>query len=936
MADARPPRARRVADGFRYSSDTNDRWLSASSELRDDGRRTSRPWRDASRAVPALRPPGDQRRRHRGGRGGAARAAHHAGPDGRRASSEAFAEQRRRAPRGRLLQRDRGAARRGVRGRRRRRRRGRHDPDHLRRLDRTARSTSARRRASSTSTRRPGTSTRPLPRRAGASARRRVVPVSFAGLPVDLAPLRVRDRRRRRSRTPATRSAATATARRSAVPAAPTSPASRCTRSRRSPPARAAGDDRGRRAGRRAARVPHPRDHARGRRSPSPTRARWYYEHAGPRLQLPDHRLPVRARAQPARPAGRLGRAAQRRSPRCYRELLAGDERIALPPAAPAGSLHGYHLFVVHVAGGRRGAPPRLRRRCAPRASATQVHYIPIYRLPLLPRHARLRRRTPARTPRPTTRGALAADVPGHDRGRRPAASRSSELWRRRWPSMHPRAGHALARVAAPARARRRADPAWTQTMSKSPTQWVQGIAPALRRAAPRARIVWDVDGNRYVDFPMALGPVILGHADPAVNDGDRRAARATASPSRCRTRSRSRSPSAIVATACPAPSACASPSPARTRRARRSALARAVTGRDHVLVGGYHGWHDWYVGTTSRELGVPAAVARADRHVRLRRPRRAAGARSTRRAATPPRSILEPVGATRAARPATWRASSSSRTRAGALVVFDEVITGFRLGARRRAGALRRAGRPRRASARRSATACRSRDRRPRGAHGRLRGRVLLRHPRRRGALAGRRARDARPASTPPPTRSSVAPGERLRSGVEASIAAPRRRRLGRDRRRGAADARRDPRAGDPSPDGACAAPSRSCSRRCSRAACSSTARTSSASPTRDADLDQAAAAYDGALRRLAGGAARRRRRRARAAGGPAGHGPRSGRSLMSGACPAAGVRDRRHARRRRRALLRHRRGGREPQPRPRPGARADRRRRATPAPTP
>ncbi len=37
--------------------------------------------------------------------------------------------------------------------------------------------------------------------------------------------------------------------------------------------------------------------------------------------------------------------------------------------------------------------------------------------------------------------------------------------------------------------------------------------------------------------------------------------------------------------------------------------LARAFTGRERVLCSGYHGWHDWYVGTTSRHRGVPGAT---------------------------------------------------------------------------------------------------------------------------------------------------------------------------------------------------------------------------------------------------------------------------------------------------------------------------------------
>ena len=37
--------------------------------------------------------------------------------------------------------------------------------------------------------------------------------------------------------------------------------------------------------------------------------------------------------------------------------------------------------------------------------------------------------------------------------------------------------------------------------------------------------------------------------------------------------------------------------------------LARAYTGRDKVLCCGYHGWHDWYIGITARNAGVPQAV---------------------------------------------------------------------------------------------------------------------------------------------------------------------------------------------------------------------------------------------------------------------------------------------------------------------------------------
>jgi glutamate-1-semialdehyde 2,1-aminomutase len=38
--------------------------------------------------------------------------------------------------------------------------------------------------------------------------------------------------------------------------------------------------------------------------------------------------------------------------------------------------------------------------------------------------------------------------------------------------------------------------------------------------------------------------------------------------------------------------------------------LARGFTGRDHILVCGYHGWQDWYIGSTTRNKGVSNSVS--------------------------------------------------------------------------------------------------------------------------------------------------------------------------------------------------------------------------------------------------------------------------------------------------------------------------------------
>src|SRR5438128_8083722 len=64
----------------------------------------------------------------------------------------------------------------------------------------------------------------------------------------------------------------------------------------------------------------------------------------------------------------------------------------------------------------------------------------------------------------------------------------------------------------------RKVIPSCTQTFSKGPTQFVQGVAPVFLRRGQGSH-VWDVDGNEYIDYPMALGPVILGHNYPEVTE---------------------------------------------------------------------------------------------------------------------------------------------------------------------------------------------------------------------------------------------------------------------------------------------------------------------------------------------------------------------------------------------------------------------------------
>ena len=120
--------------------------------------------------------------------------------------------------------------------------------------------------------------------------------------------------------------------------------------------------------------------------------------------------------------------------------------------------------------------------------------------------------------------------------------------------------------------------------------------------------------------------------------------------------------------------------------------LARAATGREVVVkfAGAYHGHSDGLLADAGSGLatlaipaspGVTAAQAAAHRGRALERPRRGrpAPSPSTR---SPPCSPSRSPPTWASSRPPTASSSSSARPprEAGALLVFDEVITGFRV----------------------------------------------------------------------------------------------------------------------------------------------------------------------------------------------------------------------------------------------------------------
>ena len=134
--------------------------------------------------------------------------------------------------------------------------------------------------------------------------------------------------------------------------------------------------------------------------------------------------------------------------------------------------------------------------------------------------------------------------------------------------------------------------PGWTQLISRRADQFAHGVSPIYAQRAKGSRFV-DVDENEYIDWMSAVGAIILGHADEVVDGAvkeqiDRGSLFSANNPLELELAEELNATipsSEMVRYAKGGGDACA----VAVR------IARGVTGRDKILICGYHGWHDWY-----------------------------------------------------------------------------------------------------------------------------------------------------------------------------------------------------------------------------------------------------------------------------------------------------------------------------------------------------
>jgi glutamate-1-semialdehyde 2,1-aminomutase len=216
--------------------------------------------------------------------------------------------------------------------------------------------------------------------------------------------------------------------------------------------------------------------------------------------------------------------------------------------------------------------------------------------------------------------------------------------------------------------------PVASQTFSKSHYSVPKGGAPLFLEKGKGDK-VWDVDGNEYIDLINGLLSVSIGYCDDDVDTAIKDQLKNGINfslPHRLECEVAEKLIQLI-------------PSAEMVRFGKNGTdvtsaavrLARAYTGKNRVAICGYHGWQDWYIGITARNLGVPKEVSGLsltfnyndlDSLVNLFESHDDIGS-----------VILEPMAAVYP-NDKFLIGVRELCDKHGAILIFDEMITGFRL----------------------------------------------------------------------------------------------------------------------------------------------------------------------------------------------------------------------------------------------------------------
>jgi glutamate-1-semialdehyde 2,1-aminomutase len=191
---------------------------------------------------------------------------------------------------------------------------------------------------------------------------------------------------------------------------------------------------------------------------------------------------------------------------------------------------------------------------------------------------------------------------------------------------------------------------------------------------------VFDIDGKSYIDYILGSGPMIVGHAHPKVVEAIRKQAQRgtqfyTLSDTTIEFAERLLDP-----IPCGEKVKLTSSGAEATFYAMR--VARAATGRDKILKfkGAYHGHHDYAMpGSGMSTAGTPSGIGETLITATYNDVEGSVAAIEA-NAAELAAVIVEPVQRSTPPRPGFLQALREATARHGVVLIFDEMVTGFRV----------------------------------------------------------------------------------------------------------------------------------------------------------------------------------------------------------------------------------------------------------------
>jgi glutamate-1-semialdehyde 2,1-aminomutase len=211
-----------------------------------------------------------------------------------------------------------------------------------------------------------------------------------------------------------------------------------------------------------------------------------------------------------------------------------------------------------------------------------------------------------------------------------------------------------------------------TQTLAKGPGQFTNGVAPKYL-VRGKGSHVWDVDGNEYIDFNSAIGPISLGYAYPVVDAAIENQLRDGITFSLMHPLEVELSE--LIQEVIPNAEAVKIAKTGADVCSAAIRVARAFTKREKIFCCGYHGWHDWYIGITSRNAGIPEVIQNMTYTFEYNDINAIKAALDETVAAL----ILEPF-IFESPKPGFLKELAEVCKANGTLLIFDEMWTGFRI----------------------------------------------------------------------------------------------------------------------------------------------------------------------------------------------------------------------------------------------------------------